>query len=69
MEGTLQLRLARARLGDPDAALDAAIDRWAALTPPGLLLHADREAGDHHVWPAAAPAAWLRLARAGFALL
>ncbi len=32
-------------------------------------MQADREAGDLHVWPAAAPAAWLRLARAGFALL
>lgn len=69
MEGTLQLRLARGRLGAADAELDAAIDRWAALTPPGLLLHADRAAGDYHVWPAAAPAAWLRLARGGFALL
>ena len=68
-EGTLQLRLARLRLGFEDAALDDSIERWAALTPPGLLLHADREAGDHHVWPAAAPAAWLRLVRAGFPLL
>ena len=69
MEGTLQLRLARARLGDADPELDAAIDAWAALTAPGMLLQADRGAGDLHVWPAAAPAAWLRLVRAGFALL
>jgi len=69
MEGTLQLRLARARLGDGDDELDAAIAAWAALTPAGMLLQADREAGDLHVWPAAAPAAWLGLVRSGFALL
>ena len=69
MEGTLQLRLARARLGDADPELDAAIDAWAALTAPGMLLQADRDAGDLHAWPAAAPAAWLRLVRARFALL
>ncbi len=69
MEGTLQLRLARARLGEADDELDAAIAAWAALTPGAMLLQADREAGDLHVWPAAAPAAWLRLVRSGFPLL
>ena len=46
-----------------------ASSRIAALTARGMLLQADGEAGDLHVWPAAAPAAWLRLVRAGFALL
>jgi hypothetical protein len=70
MEGTLQMRMAKAALGQDVAALDDSADRWAALTSGGLLLHADREvvgnpAGDYHVWPAAAPAAWLTLARSG----
>jgi hypothetical protein len=74
MEGTLQMRMAKAALGQDTSALDASIDRWAALTQPGMLLHSNAEvvgnpAGDYHVWPAAAPAAWLTLARSGSDLL
>ncbi len=65
MEGTLMMRLAKARLGSDVAALDDSADRWAALTAPEPPLQADRAAGaDYHVWPAAAPAAWLTLSRA-----
>jgi hypothetical protein len=64
MEGTLMMRLAKARLGRDVAALDDSIDRWAALTAPDPPLQADRAAGDdYHAWPAAAPAAWLKLSR------
>lgn len=74
MEGTLQMRMAKAALGQDVATLDDSADRWTALTPAGLLLHADRTvvgnpAGDYHVWPAAAPAAWLALSRSGSDLL
>ncbi len=70
MEGTLQMRMAKAALGQDVSALDDSADRWAALTSAGMLLHADREvvgnpAGDYHVWPAAAPAAWRTLSRSG----
>jgi hypothetical protein len=75
MEGTLQMRMAKAALGQDVAALDDSADRWAALTGgAGYLLHADQDvlgnpAGDYHVWPAAAPAAWLALSRSGSDLL
>jgi hypothetical protein len=69
MEGTLQLRTAKARIGADTAELDASIARWAGLTEPGYVLQADRVDVDYHVWPAAAPAAWLRLSRTGFPLL
>ena len=65
MEGTLMMRLAKARLGRDVGALDDSADRWAALTAPEPPLQVDRAAGDdYHVWPAAAPAAWLTLSRA-----
>ena len=64
------MRLAKARLGRDVAALDGNIDRWAALSAPAPPLQVDRAAGeDYHVWPAAAPAAWLVLSRGRFALL
>jgi hypothetical protein len=70
MEGTLMMRLAKARLGADVSGLDDSADRWAALTAPGLPLQVDRAAGgDYHVWPAAAPAAWLALSRSRFAML
>lgn len=70
MEGTLMMRLAKKRLGLGVAALDAQIDRWAALSAPLPPLQVDRAAGaDYHVWPAAAPAAWLALSRSRFRLL
>jgi hypothetical protein len=74
MEGTLQMRMAKAALGEDVRALDDSADRWAALVSAGMLLHADKDvvgnpAGDDHVWPAAAPAAWLVLSRSGSAIL
>ena len=70
MEGTLMMRLAKARLGSDVAELDDSADRWAALTAPGPPLQVDRaRGGDYHVWPAAAPAAWRTLCRSDFALL
>jgi hypothetical protein len=74
MEGTLQMRMAKAALGQDVSALDDSADRWNALTGAGLMLHANQEivgnpAGDYHVWPAAAPAAWLALSRSGSGVL
>ena len=74
MEGTLQMRMAKAALGQDVSALDDSADRWAALTGGGMLLQSDRDvvgnpAGDYHVWPAAAPTAWLSLSRSGADLL
>jgi hypothetical protein len=70
MEGTLMMRLAKDRLGRDVSGLDAGADRWAALTAPQPPLQVDRAAGeDYHVWPAAAPAAWLALSRSRFGLL
>jgi hypothetical protein len=70
MEGTLMMRLAKKRLGLAVAALDDQADRWAALSAPLPPLQVDRAAGeDYHVWPAAAPAAWLALSRSRFGLL
>ena len=69
MEGTLQMRLAKRRLGADTAELDRSAARWFALTSPAAPLHADRATGDYHVWPAAAPAAWMTLSERGFPLL
>lgn len=74
MEGTLQMRMAKAALGQDVSALDDSADRWSALTAAGMMLHANKDvvgnpAGDYHVWPAAAPAAWLTLSRSGSDLL
>jgi hypothetical protein len=70
MEGTLMMRLAKHRLGLGVAALDEQADRWAELSAPLPPLQVDRAAGgDYHVWPAAAPAAWLALSRSRFGLL
>ena len=64
------MRFAKARLGRDVVALDGEIDRWVALSAPAPPLQVDRPSGeDYHVWPAAAPAAWLVLSRGGFALL
>ena len=70
MEGTLMMRLAKARLNRDVSALDADVDRWVALSAPAPPLQVDRAAGeDYHVWPAAAPGAWLVISRSDFALL
>jgi hypothetical protein len=69
MEGTLIMRLAKARLGSDVSAIDDTTDRWAALSAPDPPLHADSVTGDYHVWPAAAPGAWRVLSRSRFSLL
>ncbi len=70
MEGSLMMRLAKARLGHDVGTLDDSADRWAALTAPAPPLHVDHAAGeDYHVWPAAAAAAWRTLSRSSFAAL
>jgi hypothetical protein len=74
MEGTLQMRMARAAAGAPTEAIDESAARWAQLGSGGMLPQADRDltgnpAGDYHTWPAAAPAAWLRLASSGATIL
>ena len=70
MEGTLMMRLAKARLGSELGKLDDSADRWAALTAPDPPLQADHACGEeYHAWPAAAPAAWRALSRSAFALL
>ena len=70
-EGTLQMRLAKAALGQDTSAIDVGVAGLAG--EPGYLPHADRDAagsiGEYHSWLATAPAAWQRLAGAGFALL
>ena len=69
MEGTLMMRLAKARLGSDVAWLDDSADRWASLTAPDPPLQVNRAAGDdYHAWPAAAPAAWLSLSRSELSL-
>jgi hypothetical protein len=70
-EGTAELRLAAATLGQPTGALDADLDAFASITPAagGALLQADQTTFnaaygvEYHVWPAAAPAAWQLLAQ------
>ena len=60
MEGTLQMRPRKARSARhrPDRRQH---DALGGADRPGMLLQADRAAGeDYHAWPAAAPAAWLR---------
>jgi len=73
-EGTLQMRMARAALGLSTAAIDDSAERWTRMAASGLPPHADRDlagnpAGDYHTWPAAAAAAWLRLAGSGSRIL
>jgi hypothetical protein len=70
MEGTQMMRLAKKRLGLDVEVLDDEADRWVALSAPLPPLQVDRATGgDYHVWPAAAPAAWLALSRSRFGLL
>ncbi|UGS36594.1 hypothetical protein [Capillimicrobium parvum] len=74
MEGTLQMRMAKAAAGVSTDVIDENAARWATLGTGGLLPQADRTlvgnpAGDYHTWPAAAPAAWLRLASSGSTIL
>jgi hypothetical protein len=67
-EGTNEMRLAGAALGEDTSALDESIARWNDVTSGSAPLQADRTSdgqyGEFHVWPAAAPAAWSLLSQA-----
>ena len=71
-EGTAEVRLAAASLGQPTTALDEDLAALAAVTPNqgGALLQSDqtltsaRYGVSYHVWPAAAAGAWQLLAQA-----
>ncbi len=66
-EGTGEVRLAKAALGQDTGVLDAAIAAWAAITPVQGPLQADRKITDggyeYHAWPASTAAAWTVLSR------
>jgi hypothetical protein len=69
-EGSGQMRLAKAALGQDTSALDRSIANWAAITSGQGQgpLQADRtdtgnaDGVEYHVWPAVAAAAWTALA-------
>ncbi|MGA2924792.1 MAG: hypothetical protein ABSG43_02170 [Solirubrobacteraceae bacterium] len=75
MEGTLEMRFAKARLGESTQALDASIAAWQNVSgaDEGPLMADEAVAGtvfdEYHAWPAAAPAAWELLNRYAFTLL
>jgi hypothetical protein len=68
-EGTDEMRLAEAALGDNTSALDASIANWAAITGGGGTLQVDQTLTSsaygvqYHVWPAAVATAWTVLAQ------
>ena len=70
-EGTAELRLAAATLGQPTAGLDQQLKQFASVTSSagGAVLQADATVTNgaygvtYHVWPAAAAAAWQLLAQ------
>lgn len=68
-EGSGQMRIAKAALGQDTSALDATIASWSAITGGGPL-QSDRTMTSeaygvaYHVWPASSAAAWTILAHA-----
>jgi hypothetical protein len=70
-EGTAELRLAAAAVGQPTAGLDKLLNQFASVTSSagGAVLQADATVTNaaygvtYHVWPAAAAAAWQLLAQ------
>ena len=70
-EGTAEVRLAAADLGQPTTALDEQLAAFAKVTAAngGAMLEADSTVTnvdygvEYHVWPALAPTAWLMLAQ------
>jgi hypothetical protein len=69
-EGTDEMRLAEAELGENTSALDTDIANWTAITAGGGTLQADQTLTSsaygvqYNVWPAAAATAWTVLAQA-----
>jgi hypothetical protein len=68
-EGTAEMRLAEAALGQSTSALDTSIASWDAITNGGGTLQADQTVTSssygvqYHVWPAAVATAWTLLAQ------
>ncbi len=67
-EGTDEMRLAEAALGQNTTSLDTDIASWAAITSGGTLqadqtLTSGAYGVQYNVWPAAAPTAWTMLAQ------
>jgi hypothetical protein len=75
-EGTAEMRMATAAYGQSTSELDASMTQWEALTlKSGGVLQSDKTVNDlaygeeYHVWPAAAPAAWVILSQSNSSLL
>ncbi len=75
-EGTAEMRMAAAAYGQSTSALDASMTEWESLTlAGGGVLQSDKTVNDptygeeYHVWPAAAPAAWVILSQSNSSLL
>jgi hypothetical protein len=68
-EGSGEMRLAQAALGQDTRVLDASIASWAAITKGAGALQADQTLTsdaygvEYHVWPASTAAAWTVLAQ------
>jgi len=68
-EGSAEMQLAQASLGQSTSALKASLNAIAAVTPTDAPLQADQTVTsvaygeEYHVWPAAAAGAWMLLAQ------
>ncbi len=68
-EATPMLRLVTKALGQSTSTLDSQISSWLAITPGSGPLQADQALTntaygvEYHVWPSAAPAAWVLMAQ------
>jgi hypothetical protein len=69
-EGSGEMRLGEAALGQSTSALDASIASWSAITNGGGQLQADQTVtnssygSQYHVWPASTATAWTLLSHA-----
>jgi hypothetical protein len=76
-EGTAEMRMANAAYGESTTSLDQSMAQWEAITQAGGAgpLQADQTTRNtaygvqYHVWPAAAPAAWVILSQSSPPLL
>ena len=70
-EGSAEMLLAQASLGEPTSSLATSLAAIAAITPLEAPLQADQTTtvpaygAEYHVWPAAAAGAWMLLAEVG----